>query len=316
MVGPELRLAMIGMIPGNGHPYSWSALINGYNRAEMEKCPYPVIPKYLGARADNPIAGARVTHIWTDDPSDAGKVAAAVKIECVVSNPEDVIGEVDGVIIATDDGNDHARRARPFIEAGLPVFVDKPLATNRTDLRQFAEWIDSGARILSSSGMRYAPELEELRGTWRWISACTPKSWERYGIHLLEPIACILGPGFETVRLVPCPGGRVAHLSHRSGTVVTIVALEGSLGGAFTFHAHGETEGKSVTFSDTYSAFRRQMHAVVEWMRGGAHPHPYSETSELMSVLIAGIESAEHDGKPVEIPADPHSRTHISSLAV
>ena len=27
----EIRLAMLGMIEGNGHPYSWSAIINGYN---------------------------------------------------------------------------------------------------------------------------------------------------------------------------------------------------------------------------------------------------------------------------------------------
>ena len=36
----------------------------------------------------------------------------------------------DELLIATDDGNDHVRRARPFVEAGLPVFVDKPMAIN------------------------------------------------------------------------------------------------------------------------------------------------------------------------------------------
>ena len=44
----EIRLAMLGMIEGNGHPYSWSAIINGYNPTEMAKCPYAAIPAYLG----------------------------------------------------------------------------------------------------------------------------------------------------------------------------------------------------------------------------------------------------------------------------
>ena len=44
---PEIRLAMLGMIEGNGHPYSWSAIVNGYNPEEMAKCPFPVIPQYL-----------------------------------------------------------------------------------------------------------------------------------------------------------------------------------------------------------------------------------------------------------------------------
>jgi len=40
-----IRLAMIGSTPGNGHPYSWSAMFNGYNRELMTKeCPFAGIP--------------------------------------------------------------------------------------------------------------------------------------------------------------------------------------------------------------------------------------------------------------------------------
>src|SRR5512136_1188104 len=154
---PEIRLAMLGMIEGNGHPYSWSAIVNGYNPAEMAKCPFPVIPQYLAEVPLNTvrILGARVTHVWTDDPADAPKVAAASRIEHVVTRPEDVIGQVDAVILATDDGHAHVRRARPFIEAGLPVFVDKPLAINVADLNQFIRWYQGGKVFLSSSNMRY-----------------------------------------------------------------------------------------------------------------------------------------------------------------
>ena len=58
-------------------------------------------------------------------------------MEHVVDAPEDVIGKVDAVIIATDRGDEHVWRAKPFVEAGLPVFVDKPLADNQDDLQQF-----------------------------------------------------------------------------------------------------------------------------------------------------------------------------------
>src|ERR1043166_9428321 len=82
---PEIRLAMLGMIEGNGHPYSWSAIVNGYDPAEMAKCPFPVIPQYLAEVPLNTmhILGARVTHVWTVNPADAPKVAAASKIENV-----------------------------------------------------------------------------------------------------------------------------------------------------------------------------------------------------------------------------------------
>lgn len=124
---------MLGMIPGNGHPYSWSAIFNGYNKEAMASCPYATIPDYLGAnhRDELRVPNAAVTHIWTDNLDEARHVAAASLIPNVVDAPEKVIGEVDAVIISTDDGTDHVRRARPFVEAGLPVFVDKPLEIGR-----------------------------------------------------------------------------------------------------------------------------------------------------------------------------------------
>src|SRR6185369_11220750 len=99
----EIRLAMLGMIEGNGHPYSWSAIINGYRPDLMAACPYPAIATYLGKQPLETvrIPGARVTHIWTDNPEEAPKVAAASRIENVVQRPEDVIGKVDAVVLAT-----------------------------------------------------------------------------------------------------------------------------------------------------------------------------------------------------------------------
>jgi len=297
----ELQLAMLGMIPGNGHPYSWSAILNGFDREAMAKCPNRIIAEYLIKRTEPPIAGARVTHIWTDDPADAPVVAATSLIPHVVSTPEDVIGEVDGVIIATDDGDDHVNRARPFVEAGLPVFVDKPLATNRPDLDQFSAWVESGARILSSSGLRYAAEFDGIEKDWRWVSAATPKSWERYGIHLLEPLSRLLGPGFQSIRLVPCGGASFAQINHKSGTAITLAALNDASGGAFQFHFHGISTYRSVAVVDTYTAFRRQLEAVVAWMHDGPAPLEFEETCELMRVLIAGRESLQNNGALVEI---------------
>ena len=41
-----LRLGIIGISEGNGHPYSWSAIFNGYNHEYAQDCPFPVIPDY------------------------------------------------------------------------------------------------------------------------------------------------------------------------------------------------------------------------------------------------------------------------------
>ena len=42
-----IRIGIIGLSPGNGHPYSWAAICNGYNTEAMSNCPFPIIPEYL-----------------------------------------------------------------------------------------------------------------------------------------------------------------------------------------------------------------------------------------------------------------------------
>jgi len=305
----ELRLAMLGMIEGNGHPYSWSAIINGYDRDTMARCPYPTIVDYLGKQPieNVRIPGARVTHIWTDNPADAPQVAAASLIDHVVTKPEEVIGNVDAVIISTDDGDDHVRRATPFIEAGLPVFVDKPMATNVADLRQFVQWQRSGKVILSSSGMRYAPELqlsaEQLKalGDLRWITSFTCKTWERYGIHALEGIYPLLGPGFETAQTTHRDGSDIVQLTHRSGTMVTLGVAYDAVGSFGTVHLYGTQGQISLLCRDYYTAFRAQLLSFVTMLQTGAAPFDFSQTIELMAVIIAGRRSREQDGARISI---------------
>lgn len=305
----ELRLAMLGMIEGNGHPYSWSAIVNGYDPAEMAHCPYPAIPGYLGRQPleSMGIPRARVTHVWTDDPADAPKVAAASRIGQVVARPEDVIGQVDAVVIATDDGNDHVRRARPFIEAGLPVFIDKPLATNLDDLRQFVAWQRAGKVLLSTSGMRYAPEMrldaeqQAQIGDLRWITSFTCKTWERYGIHALEAVYPLLGPGFVSVQTQAQDGSDLVHLRHASGVQITLAAIHDAYGSFGAVHLYGTRGQLALRLTDTYHAFRGQLVAFVDLLRSGRPPFAFSQTVELMAILIAGIQSREQEGRRIEL---------------
>lgn len=304
---PEIRLAMLGMIEGNGHPYSWSAIVNGYDLEAMALCPYPAIAMYLGQQPLDSvrIPGARVTHIWTDNPADAPKVAVASKIEHVVDQPEEVIGKVDAVVIATDDGNDHVRRVAPFIAAGLPVLVDKPLAINLPDLTQFIHWQKEGHRILSSSGLRYAPEMKLVKaqsaeiGELRWMTSFTCKTWERYGIHALEAVYPQLGPGFISAQTFHQAGFDIVHLSHRNGVQVTVAAIHDAYGSFGNVHVYGTKGQLALTLKDTYTAFRAQLVAFIEMLQTGCAPFAFEQTIELMTIIIAGIRSREENGRVV-----------------
>ena len=318
----ELRIGILGMTEGNGHPYSWSAMFNNFHPERMRNCPFPVIPAYLSKQPKSTIGipGAHITHIHCDIRADAEDVSASTFIPNIVDGPEDMIGEIDAVIVATDIGSEHVRRCRPFIEAGIPMFVDKPLADNENDLKIFTKWRDEGAEILSSSSMRYLKEAMPYHngrtyelGDLRYISALSPKKWETYGIHPLELIYPIVGPGFESIQNTGAYERNILHIKHRRGIDINIALIKDMFGGGDTLIT-GTAGHTYIRGGDSYYCFKTQLDAFVKWLRDGVDPYPFSETQELMKLVIGGIRSREEGGRKVML-TEIRESSGISSYA-
>ncbi len=308
--GDGIRLAMLGRTPGNGHPYSWSAMFNGYDRKAMtDECPFAGIPEYLNKQPKDTltIAGAAVTHVCCTGEAEftAEHVAKCSLIPNVVEDPTDVIGEVDAVIIATDIGSEHVERARPFVEAGLPIFVDKPMVDNPADLKVFNDWMAEGRHILSSSSMRYVKEFTPYRlsthnlGEVRYASITTAKKWETYGIHALEAIYPIVGPGFVSARNTGSCERNVVHFKHERGIDVVAVASKDMFGAFGVLTLCGTHGHDQLAIKDHFYSFKAQLERFVDYLRTGRRPFPYAETEELMRMVIAGIQSRERDAAEV-----------------
>jgi hypothetical protein len=133
------------------------------------------------------------------------------------------------------------------------------------------------------------------------VSSVTAKTWERYGIHALEPIFRLTGPGFTSVRLESAPGLEVAHLTHRSGTQVTLPVIYDGAATFGTVQLCGQTGLASFRFIDTYTTFRRQLVAFVEFLQTGKSAYPFADTVELMAIIIAGLRSRAENSRRVEV---------------
>lgn len=72
--------------------------------------------------------------------------------------PEGFADGLDGIVLLTRDGRNHLAEALPYLQRGLPVFVDKPLACDSTS----AERLLRAGRIASFSVLRFARELDAL----------------------------------------------------------------------------------------------------------------------------------------------------------
>ena len=120
----DLKLGIIGMSEGNGHPYSWSAIFNGYDKRAMDDCGFPVIPVYLAKQRfpEDTIAGARVTNVWTQSINLSHKISKAAKIENVNESISEMIPQIDAALLARDDAENHFRFAKFFFGCWITSF--------------------------------------------------------------------------------------------------------------------------------------------------------------------------------------------------
>lgn len=308
----DIKLGIAGMVEENGHPFSWAAIINGFNPREMAQIEYPMIYNYLSARhrSEFGIPGVRVTHAWCDATRDAERLARASLIPTVVNSPEEMIPEVDAVLIPVDKGWEHVDRARPFLEAGLPVYLDKPLADQEEDLKQFVRWHHEGRSFLSTSMMRYCEDFGACRsrlyelGPLRLIILSIAKSWERYGIHALEGVYPFLEPGgWQWVANTGSERANMVHIHHRSGVDVLLPTVEDMFGGFGCLTLYGTVSSLTARFTDAsrFVAFKRQLMDFVEYLRTGRSPVPFEDMIEIVKIMVAAIRSRDNGGVKVQL---------------
>lgn len=272
----NLRLGILGMSEGNGHPYSWAAIFNGYNPEMMANCPFPVIPEYLAKQSfpEDAISDAKVTHIWTQDRRISERIARASLIERVVTDYRDMVGQVDAILLARDDAENHVEMSQPFLDAGLPVFIDKPIALNRRELATIFDREQFPGQVFSCSALRFAREMQlnlsdrnEL-GKIRHAYATVPKSWKTYAAHIIEPVLLAIGDQglLEQVDVTKIDDKSLVTTTWQSG-VSAIFATLGKTVCPLGMTLYGEKSFKEYVFHNTFAAFKASLQAFIDGVR-------------------------------------------------
>jgi len=301
-----LKLGIMGMSPGNGHPYSWAAICNGYDKKAMAKCPFPVIPQYLAKQppATMRLEGTEATHVWTQDKKISKHIAAASLIKNIVDDATDMIGQVDAVILARDDGENHLQMAQPFIEANVPILIDKPLTDRQGDLRQFIKYYEAGKTIMSCSSARYSHSIMAFKknnkvGKILTANGVSPKYWRTYGIHVIEGIYAVMGGGIEAVQNVGKKDEEIVHLQYKDGRHAVLQTFAHITSGNMFFY--GEKGCQEVGDPDSFFQFKNMISHFVEYLKTGQPPFDWHETIETIKVVIAGEKSLNEGGRIVRL---------------
>jgi len=288
------------MSDGNGHPYSWSAICNGYSPVEMAACGFPVIPEYLSKQAwpKARLPDVEVSHVWTQDPISSNKIARAALIPNVVQMPEEMIGKIDGLLLARDDAENHLKIAAPFLKAGIPVYIDKPIALNIDALDAIYALQEYEGQIFTCSALRFSkelqltPEVKKRLGNIKHIEAITPKSWKKYAVHIIEPVINMLK---ETSIITSQSSNGFAH-----GGGSVFVQFENDISARFTalgsetvapisLKIFGDEGWVDLVFSDAFTSFRKAISEFLDGVKTSHVKSPYDFNKEVVSIIERGI---------------------------
>jgi len=183
-----IRIGILG-VGDNTHGQAWLPLINGT----------PDSP---------PQTEMRATVLWDQDPAVAHKAAATFGAE-VADTPEEMLRrQVEGVIVTDPDAGKYAALSQPFLDAGLPVFLNRPLAESPAAAAAILERARAhGAPVLSASSLLFADGVlamaEPIAACGRlraFLASCASGHFEWYAPHAIATFYTALGPGVELVR--------------------------------------------------------------------------------------------------------------------
>jgi predicted dehydrogenase len=281
------------------------------------------LPEFTGRIKKRQEAGespCRVVASWTDGKHDMPEDQVAdwqAKAKEMGVEPAEsmdaLLGAVDGVLVLAVNGHRHLDLALPALQRGMPVYIDKPLTCNLEEARQIAAAVEhAGARCYSASSLRFTQEVasldREALGDVVAVDAFGPGELNPsmaglffYGVHTIELVDAILGPGVSEVQAWTTTARDLVKLHYRDGRLATL-RLERQ--GTYEFGAtvHG-TKGVSqfmVNFGPLYDGMVR---AITDFFEGRPAPVELERTLENIAVMEAGNRSMQASGQVQSVEA-------------
>jgi len=298
-----IRAGAIGL--DTSHASVFAALFN--DATQPEHVPgVRIVAAFPGGSPDIPDSIGRVPK-YTEELRDKRGVE-------IVADIPALLAKVDAVLLLSVDGRPHLEQARPVIASKKPLFIDKPMAASLADAKEiFRLAKEAGTPVFSSSCLRFVPGIAGVRkdpsiGAVIGADAYSPFHLEPhhpdlfwYGIHGVETLFAIMGPGCESVVRTSTPKGEVVIGRWKDGRVGTFRGLtEGSLGGygALVFGekriVRAEPNGGSL--------YRGLLVEIVKFFETGVPPVSAEETLEVIAFMEAADASKKDGGRPVPLP--------------
>ena len=291
----DLRIGLIGL--DTSHVIAFTKIIND-PKATGPLAKAKVVAAFRGGSRDIPSSADRI-----DKYTETLTKQYGLKLYSTIA---ELCKNVDAIMLESVDGRPKVRQAIPVIDAGLPLFIDKPMAGSLADVIFIFDYAKKkGVPIFSSSSLRYGKTNQAIRhgsiGTVTRAEVHSPCSlgvhhpdlfW--YGVHGCESLFTIMGTGCQSVvRRTTADGKIEVEGTWKGGR--TGIFREGKGYGGKAKGTKGESEAGG------YDGYAPLVVEAVKMFQTGKVPVSAQETIEMFAFMAAADESKRRDGKPVTI---------------
>lgn len=192
-------------------------------------------------------------------------------------------------ILAPDNPEKHPEYAAQVLPFGKPVFIDKTFAETPEEAAALFDRAESyGARMFSSSALRFAAELSGVRAP---VPAVTVSGGAQnaavYAVHHCEIAVRLMGRGARRVLAAAAPD--ITAVVDYGGGRTAVIRLLRDGGVPFSFHT-ADTNADAVISSDYFAG---QMQAILDLFDGGM-PVERADTEEVIALRQAVLKAAAH----------------------
>ena len=219
----DLRIGLIGL--DTSHCIAYTKMLNdpdNPNHVEGAR----IVAAFPGGSPDIPSSIDRL-------PGYRKELEENWKIAIVETIPE-LLKMVDAIILTSVDGRTHLEQSRPVLEAGVRVFIDKPLAAELKEVKAIMALSEkTGTPFFTASSLRFFPGITKLRNKEEYgeilsVDAFSPAALEPhhtdlywYGIHGVETLYALMGPGCKKVTRIFNEDGEVVVGLWEDGRIST-----------------------------------------------------------------------------------------------
>ena len=271
------------------------------------------------------LTGMVMTKVWDKNPSVAADFASKYGCE-TVEHYDDMAGKVDGVILSGfEPAHYFYDLAKPYLEAGTPIFINRPFAYSMNKARRIVELSKkTGTPIMCGDTHEYVKEVnivrEKVKEMEPLIGVQATNSMSDYashGIHGIYWLYACLGGGVRSVSYIT-PDWRKPN-----GVCVLEYAPRMEEGKIFYANLHQVFTGMNASIK-LYTEHSRYFQVDFMWEKSrwdrmvfmflppvlamqkmfesGVMPESYDSILEKTRVFLTGFYSvAEKGGAPVQV---------------